>query len=516
MVKRGTITVFLSLLSVLFLSLLCTVIESARIQGSRAKAASALDLGMFSVFGEFERELLEKYDVFFLDGGQGSGNYSVGKVNERLQDYMEYNVDSNKDLWFRGFDLFRLSLNGTKVTGVQLATDERGAPFYQQAVSFMKENLATELLAEAVSYSKDAQLLEKAAEEYEKKESTGEKKLSELEEKQREEQKQRESEQQAAREAAANGEEILLPQETEAQVPKIPANRNPLKVIRKLRKIGIMGLVFGKQKISSKKLPKNVPSRRSYRKGNLPVKKTHRGAAADLLFQNYLFQRFSLYTDQKREGYLDYALEYILCGKDSDEKNMKSVVTRLLLLREGANFAYLSGDPSKKGETDALATLLVGVFAIPELIEATSYALQLIWAYAESLVDVRELMHGGKVPIYKTAADWKTSLSSLPDLLEILEGTSGKNKVGVSYSGYLQMLFTLGKKKAYPMRALDMIEGCLREKPGTANFRADYAICKMETEADFEIPPVFLKVSAAFLKTGTVQTSYHASGSFAY
>ena len=51
---KCTITVFLSLISILFLSLLCTAIESARIQGARAKAAAALDMGLFSVFGEFE------------------------------------------------------------------------------------------------------------------------------------------------------------------------------------------------------------------------------------------------------------------------------------------------------------------------------------------------------------------------------------------------------------------------------------------------------------------------------
>ena len=73
---KGAITVFLSLISVLFLSLLCTTIESARIQGARAKAAAALDMGLFSVFGEFENEVLEKYDVFLLDGACGNGTYS--------------------------------------------------------------------------------------------------------------------------------------------------------------------------------------------------------------------------------------------------------------------------------------------------------------------------------------------------------------------------------------------------------------------------------------------------------
>lgn len=104
---KGAITVFLSLISVLFLSLLCTTVESARIQGCRAKAAASLDMGLFSVFGEFEKELLERYDVFFLDGAGGSGKFSTDGICGKLQDYMEYNAVPNKGHMIRGYDPLR-------------------------------------------------------------------------------------------------------------------------------------------------------------------------------------------------------------------------------------------------------------------------------------------------------------------------------------------------------------------------------------------------------------------------
>ena len=56
---RGSMTVFFSVLTVLFLALISAMAESVRVQGARAKAASVLDLGIFSVFGEYERDLLE-------------------------------------------------------------------------------------------------------------------------------------------------------------------------------------------------------------------------------------------------------------------------------------------------------------------------------------------------------------------------------------------------------------------------------------------------------------------------
>ena len=159
---KGTITVFLSLISVLFLSLLCTTVESARVQGTRAKAAAALDMGIFSLFGEFENRVLEQYDVFFLDGACAEGSYSQKKLEEKLQTYMEYNVSPNKEVFFKGYDPFPLNLKKAEITGVALATDQKGNAFYQQAVGFMHDNLATEVISGWLQRKQEAERLESA------------------------------------------------------------------------------------------------------------------------------------------------------------------------------------------------------------------------------------------------------------------------------------------------------------------------------------------------------------------
>ena len=180
---KGAITVFLSLISVLFLSLLCTTIESARIQGARAKAAAALDMGLFSVFGEFENEVLEKYDVFFLDGACGNGTYSQKKLEEKLQTYVEYNSDPNKEILLKGYDPFPLELKKLQITGVTLATDQKGNAFYQQAVGFMHENLATEALSVWMERGKEAKGLEQAEKQYQEKEKKNDTRLKTLQQK---------------------------------------------------------------------------------------------------------------------------------------------------------------------------------------------------------------------------------------------------------------------------------------------------------------------------------------------
>ncbi len=500
--RKGTITVFLSLVCVLFLSLLCTAVESARVQGCRAKAAAALDMGMFSVMGAFERELLEKYDVFFLDGAAGTGSYSTERLSDTLTDYMAYNVDPNKRELIARFDPFGLRMVEARIIGIGLATDGNGEAFYQQAVGFMRENFPTEAVNMWMNRMKEGEELEKAGENYERQDSNVAKELASIEEQRKQlEEQQKES----------DG-ELQVP-----QAPAVPESRNPLTIIKKMKNEGILGLVLADRGIVSQKtLPENSPSKRHCRTGNLPVEEKYGGLVDNLIFQEYLFERFALFTDQEKDQVLDYGLEYILCGKDSDEKNLKSVITRLLLLREGSNFAYLSGDEVSMSAANAMAAALVGWIPVPGVVTVTAYALLLAWAYGESLVDVRQLLAGGKVPVVKDASTWKLGLASLADILLVLKGTDGSSTEGLSYAEYLQILFTLGNKKKYAMRALDLIEGYMRTRLATAAFRMDNAIFKIQASADFTIPPLFLKVSNAFLKTGVTQTDYHVSGSFAY
>ena len=350
------------------------------------------------------------------------------------------------------------------------------------------------------------------------------KRLQEEQKRIEEEQKRQREQEEAARKAAMeeNGMTVVTESSLPAAQEKketLPDKDNPLEVIGKIRKKGILGLVLGPAEagISDKKLSADRPSARKLKKGKLSIEKKYGGITDDLLFQEYLFRRFPLYTDhQQKNGIPDYALEYILCGKNTDEKNLKAVITRLLLLREGANFAYLCAEPARRREAEGLALLVVGAIPVPGLQAATASALMLAWAYAESLVDLRILFSGGKVPVMPTPGSWHLDLTDVPDLLKILDDQGVSQTEGLDYEGYLQILFTMGSSSKYPMRALDLIEADIRNNTSNTGFRADHAVIKAEASADFTIPPVFLCISNAFLRTGTASLSYSVSGTFSY
>ena len=87
--ERGSITLFLALILSLLLSLVCTSIESVRMASARTQILNSMDIGLYSVFGQYDRKLLEEYDLFALDGSMGGGQLNLAKICDNLESYMK-------------------------------------------------------------------------------------------------------------------------------------------------------------------------------------------------------------------------------------------------------------------------------------------------------------------------------------------------------------------------------------------------------------------------------------------
>ena len=68
-VKKGSITIFLALILSLVLSLVCASIESVRMAAARTQILNSMDIGLYSLFGQYDRTLLEDYELFALYAG---------------------------------------------------------------------------------------------------------------------------------------------------------------------------------------------------------------------------------------------------------------------------------------------------------------------------------------------------------------------------------------------------------------------------------------------------------------
>ena len=141
-------------------------------------------------------------------------------------------------------------------------------------------------------------------------------------------------------------------------------------------------------------------------------------------------------------------------------------------------------DAGKMAQIEGLALAIASTFLIPPAASVIEAALILCWTFAESILDVRELFAGGKVPLVKSSDDWELSLGNLPYLLDNLDTKRKSVDNGMSYEDYLQVLLLAQSKTKKVTRAMDMLELSIRETFGNENFRLDSCIVAVEAQVD--------------------------------
>lgn len=142
------LTVYLSLVFGIVLSLLFVLIEGAAIGAARAQAEFTADLGLDSVFAEYHRELLNQYEVFFIDSSYGGENGGVGMVESHLSKYMNYNMNPADDLLLIGENMLLTLRNPyLEIEEVSYAADEECTVWKSQAVTYMKSICGGDILS---------------------------------------------------------------------------------------------------------------------------------------------------------------------------------------------------------------------------------------------------------------------------------------------------------------------------------------------------------------------------------
>ena len=155
MKKKGSITVFLALVLSVLLSLVATSIQSVQAAAARTQILNGLDIGLYSLFGQYDRSLLKDYDLFFLDGAQGGTELDLAAVYDNMESYMKPVLKQNSQ---------KLRIKQGGFTGYRLATDQNGEVFYHQAVSYMKDTLGGQGVQALLNRLKDREEKTKQAE----------------------------------------------------------------------------------------------------------------------------------------------------------------------------------------------------------------------------------------------------------------------------------------------------------------------------------------------------------------
>ncbi len=486
MTKKGSVTVFLALVLSLMLSLICTSVESVRMAAARTQILGSLDIGLYSLFGQYDSSLLKEYDLFFLDGSCGGGMLHMAGLYDNMKSYMEPVLKQNSQ---------KLSIVQGGFTGYRLATDEEGEAFYHQIVQYMKETLGSQGIQLLLKQTKERQKKTKEAEESGNQAENGkmlESYESEMNSAAQSSQAAQEAQQQ--NQNGGNNADVFGSGQGDAGAPSFSSNAdqnvvNPVTVIQRIRKMGLLQLVLPPgRSVSDKKISrKTLVSGRTLQKGFgfTETLKKDTSYTSGLLYQQYLMEKLGNFRRPSSKG-LGYQVEYILEGKDNDLDNLKAVAGKLLIIREGVNFAHLLSEPGKRSQAAALAAGIAATFLIPPAVSVIEKALLLCWAFGESILDVRELLDGGKVPLVKSAADWQLSLGNLSNLMDSLDTRRHSVKDGMSYEDYLQVLLLSKSRNVKLKRGMDMVELGIRSMPQRDQFLLDSCITAIEASVDVQ------------------------------
>ena len=522
--QRAVITVFFCLLSVAFLGFGFTILEAVRFSGARAQCRNVTSLGLWSVFSEYDNILLEDYGLFAVDAAYGGDLISREQMTGRLSSYLQENDKPASGLRsvLSGFllDPWKVSSGEAKIDQYALLTDRSGEYFYQQAVEYMSKTAWSNAIGKLQDAYQDAEGIRQVESEFENSRKHSE-------EESRGEQKGVNEAKRELTTYAEQGEDgsvsIITDPDAEEAVKKAEKEgkkNDPREKMAQLKKGNLLKMTCGDIKLSKKTLNSSeLLSKRRGNKGVLALDTPRGGTIDDLLFREYLLDHFRNFKDGPGEDAVLYQAEYLIGGKYEDQDNLKKTVRALVFLREGFNYMFLEFNPVRNREATGLATLIIGWTGKPLLVELVKQALLLEWAYAESLFDARILLHGGRIPLKKTEADWHVPLSALMKLKSYLKNAdsiAAGGTTGLQYEDYLRLLLNLTGMTKLKTRALDLIEVNMRTVCGCPSFRADNCVIGMTVKTGWNIPSIFGKVPAALLGTGDLSANISVEGGFAY
>lgn len=129
--KSGQITIFLSLALLCIFSLMCGLIESARMAGARCYLKLAADSALDSVFSEYHKAAWDEYRLFLLEAGDESD------ILDSWNQYMEPYMDSSG--WYS------MDVESSEILDKVSITDDGGAHLNQEILDYMKYGIIKDM-----------------------------------------------------------------------------------------------------------------------------------------------------------------------------------------------------------------------------------------------------------------------------------------------------------------------------------------------------------------------------------
>ena len=455
--KNGSITPFCALCLMLISSLILVLLESSRVYTLDRVASLQADNGIDSVCAEFQPFLWQQYGMLFLDGAYGAKYFSMDYVKETLEERIEKN------------EVWTLTIADIVLQKYALATDGEGSLFLQYVAEREKENLPIGLAEDLLEQYNKGNEIEKEHQMLEEDFSKAQQLVDEL--------------------------DAIDQSKMEEKVDLSPL-KDLFGQIGEMKSVGILSLLLEDETtVSDKTLGGLMPiGERKVAIGNwsmLPQNDWYQ----KILALQYIEEYFTNYCLKNEAHYLDYEMEYVLCGKDTEAENLCGTLEKLILLRQGYNMIALMQDQAKLAKAEKLANV-IGLLAAenPVAVQVAKVGVIIAWAYLESVLDMRALMAGEKIALIKNKSEWTSDILRFPEVMS--KATRAKNcENGMTYTDYLKQLLFFTTEKHLSYRMMEAMELSMWQKEDYENCQMDHMVVAMQYQIDFKTTPLFSKLA---------------------
>lgn len=457
--EKGQITVFLSLLLIVLIGFSFVVVEGVSSNSASALGEDAVKNAGENILANYDRELFNKYHIFFLDPREKNYILSDGKAGV--------------DQYFSGNSFFNVFCNSLEMTEEVSAVEEDGLYLKHEIREWMKyrqEEKMKDALKQLINNVKKNNADRKEYQN-EVEEDTGNIEQSE-ENKAEEDKAEEETVSQEAQKGRTTWKEIK-------------------EALQLLTKTGILFYVSDHpEQLSRKSIPEgNLPSRAKKReqeeykveeflfsesglKGIKSMLSVDFSINTDSILwtkENYIVpyieECFLDYSEEGREEKNDvqeqvlaYEKEYLIKGQPSDLDNLKRVANDILLLRFINNYIFTGRDAEIQSQVNLMASALTGVVGIPQTAKAVQIMLRAALSYGESLLELHTLFEGGEISLTKDRGNWNLELKTMVKQLKEKK-TVKKGRHNISYKDYLKvLLFMKGNSTILCYRMMDIMQ----------------------------------------------------------
>ncbi|MCM1135181.1 MAG: DUF5702 domain-containing protein [Clostridium sp.] len=441
---KGYLTVFLALSLSFMTGFVLLLTGNAVRNAGKVRLECAVDTGMNAVLSEFHRELLERYDLLYVDVSYLGSQPSIANLEERLRYYIEENtsgvLNGSHGLWGT------LSVENTVVSSFETAAADRGASMRSQAVCYVEDTGVSGEERAVLKQMETVKFLDEAApmEEW----------IGIMEQ--------------------LAGIELPRIQNEKGDWEEVPLS-NPADWVYALAGSDILYLAQADTaNISPAKV--SLEDYISHRQIQNTGSKNRDYKSDKELFLSYLFDKMGYYGKPRENSLLSCQLEYIAQGKDSDLSNMRAVAETVFRWRFADNAARALADGGLRAEVEDAAGQLLAVTLKEELKAPVAESILYACAFLESISDVRSIYEGGSIPLRKSGH----SMAVRHVLSGGLYAAGGSS--GLTYGQYLAAMILLNSEEEENLRAMDIMEMDIRLHDGSKNFSMDWCVERFEAE----------------------------------